>query len=117
MKYLLLGTALGAGGLGAAWYGGETWLSGKAREAVANSPAVEAASVAPLRDPRRIGLHLAEVEVGDDRNGFSAPGLDVYAPLTAPTTMTALSQRRSRRCPWRPGERSVQTPARPDRTR
>ena len=88
MKYLLLGTALVAGGLGAAWYGGETWLSGKAREAVANSPAVEAASVAPLRDPRRIGLHMTEVEVGDDRNGFSAPGLDVYAPLTAPMTMT-----------------------------
>ena len=89
MKYLLLGTALVAGGLGAAWYGGETWLSGKAREAIANSPAVEAASVAPLRDPRRIGLHLAEVEVGDDRNGFSAPGLDVYAPLTAPTRFSS----------------------------
>lgn len=88
LKYLLIGTALVAAGLGAAWYGGETWLSGKAREAVASSPAVEAASVAPLRDPRRIGLHLAGVEIGDDHRGLSAPGLDVYAPLTAPTTMT-----------------------------
>ena len=53
MKYLLLGTALVAGGLGAAWYGGETWLSGKARDAVLGSPVIEAATVAPLRDPGR----------------------------------------------------------------
>ncbi|MBA4489745.1 DUF2125 domain-containing protein [Paracoccus sp. S1E-3] len=88
MKYLLIGTALVAAGLGAAWYGGETWLSGMAREAVVNSPVVEAARVTPLRDPGRVGLRLAEVDIGDARNGLSAPGLDVYAPLTALTTMT-----------------------------
>ena len=88
MKYLLIGTALVAAGLGAAWYGGETWLSGKARNAVLNSPVIEAASVTPLRDPGRIGLRMAEVEIGDGQNGLSAPGLDVYAPLTAPTTLT-----------------------------
>lgn len=88
LKYLLIGTALVAAGLGAAWYGGETWLSGKARDAVLGSPVIEAATVAPLRDPGRVGLHMAEVEIGDAQNGLSAPGLDVYAPLTAPTTMT-----------------------------
>ena len=88
LKYLLVGTALLAGGLGAAWYGGETWLGGKAREAVAASPVIAADSIAPLRDPRRIGLRLSEVEIGDVQNGLSAPGLEVYAPLTAPMTMT-----------------------------
>lgn len=88
LKYLLVGTALVAVGLGAAWYGGETWLSGKAREAVIDSPVIEAAGVTPLRDPRRIGLRLTEVEIGDAQNGLSAPDLEVYAPLTAPMTMT-----------------------------
>ncbi|NHF72209.1 DUF2125 domain-containing protein [Paracoccus xiamenensis] len=88
MKNLLIGTALVAAMLGAAWYGGETWLSGKAREAVTSSPVVEAASVTPLRDPRRIGLRMAEVEIGDAETGLSAPGLKLYAPLIAPTTMT-----------------------------
>lgn len=88
LKYLLIGTALVAVGLGAAWYGGETWLSGKARDAVAASPDINAASVTPLRDPGRVGLHMVEVEIGDEMNGLSAPDLDVFAPLMAPTTMT-----------------------------
>lgn len=88
LKYLLIGTALVAVGLGAAWYGGETWLSGKARDAVAASPDINAASVTALRDPGRIGLHMTGVEIGDAQNGLSAPDLNVYAPLTAPTTMT-----------------------------
>lgn len=88
LKYLLIGTALVAVGLGAAWYGGETWLSNKAREALATSPVVEAASVTPLRNPARIGMHMTAVEIGDAQNGLSAPGLDVFAPITAPMTMT-----------------------------
>lgn len=88
LKYLLIGTALVAVGLGVAWYGGETWLSNKARAALASSPVVEVASVAPLRDPARIGMRLTTVEIGDAQNGLSAPEVDVFARLTSPLKMT-----------------------------
>ncbi|MFD1796189.1 DUF2125 domain-containing protein [Paracoccus aurantiacus] len=87
MRILLICLALLALFLGAAWYGGETWLSRVARDMAASGSGFTAAEVAPLRNPTRIGLRLDGVEIGDSVTGLSAPDLDVYAPISAPNTM------------------------------
>lgn len=73
---------------GGAWYAGETWLGNRAAEVVASSPQVNAESVTPLRNPTRLGLHMDQLDYGDETSGFSTPGVDVYAPVTSPNTLT-----------------------------
>ncbi|WBU58113.1 DUF2125 domain-containing protein [Paracoccus sediminicola] len=74
--------------LAAGWYAGETWLSNRAREMVGGSGQITAAEVTPLRNPARVGLRLQDVDYGTAEAGFSAPDLEVYAPVSAPNTMT-----------------------------
>lgn len=88
MRKLLLGTAILAIAVGAAWFVGESLLSSRVSELVGQNPQIEASAVTPLRNPSRIGLHVSGVEYGDEEIGFSAPGVNVYAPLTAPNTLT-----------------------------
>lgn len=88
MSKLLLGTAILAIAVGAAWFGGETWLSNRVGAMVGDNPQIAASEVSPLRNPARVGLRMRDVEYGDAENGFSAPGMEVYAPLTAPNTLT-----------------------------
>ncbi|MDO5657143.1 MAG: DUF2125 domain-containing protein [Paracoccus sp. (in: a-proteobacteria)] len=70
------------------WMGGESWLSNRAREQIAASPDIDAASVAPLRAPGRFGLHLTGVEMGDGTDGISAPALDLFVPVTRPNAFS-----------------------------
>lgn len=78
-----------AASVGAAWFGGETWLAREAVRRVADDPRIAAAAVAPLREPRRIGLHLSDVTVTTPVGDAALPALDLWAAPTAPTEFHA----------------------------
>lgn len=88
MRKLLFGLAILAIILGGAWFAGESWLSGAARDVIAARQDMSA-SVSALRQPGRIGLHLQDIEVADGASGTaSLSGLDAYVRLRSPTTLT-----------------------------
>ncbi|MFV0294045.1 MAG: DUF2125 domain-containing protein [Paracoccus sp. (in: a-proteobacteria)] len=74
--------------LGALWYWAETWLSNRTREAIAANDQLRIASIVPLRNPTRIGLHMEALDTGDDKNGLSAQDLDIYVPVYQPNALT-----------------------------
>ncbi|ARJ68373.1 DUF2125 domain-containing protein [Paracoccus contaminans] len=78
-----------AASVAAAWFGGETWLAREAARRIADDPRIAAAQVAPLRDLRRIGLHLADVTVATAAGDAALPTLDLWAAPSAPTEFHA----------------------------
>ncbi|WBU62672.1 DUF2125 domain-containing protein [Paracoccus aerodenitrificans] len=89
MKKLVIGVILLVVIFGASWYGVESWLSSRAREAVAADPRITAENVSPLRNPSRIGIRLEQLDYGDEQMGFAAPEIDLYAPALSPNRLTA----------------------------
>lgn len=77
------------GALAAAWLGGETWLAREAARMIADDPRISAAAVTPLREPSRIGLHLADLAVDTPAGPAQLPALDLWAAPTAPTRFHA----------------------------
>ena len=53
--------------IGGAWLGGETFLAGKVRTALGQSPDLAVETVAPLRDPTRFGLALENIGFNDGK--------------------------------------------------
>lgn len=89
MRGLIVLLLVIAGALGAAWIGGETWLAHEAARRIADDPRIAAAAVTPLRDRRRIGLHLTDVTVATPDGEAVLPALDLWAAPTAPTQVHA----------------------------
>ncbi|MFN3273100.1 MAG: DUF2125 domain-containing protein [Paracoccus sp. (in: a-proteobacteria)] len=74
---------LGAG----LWLGGETVAADRLRQHIAQSPALDAASVTPLRSPEGMGLRLEAPAVGDARAGLALPWARLLLSPTSPTTL------------------------------
>ena len=81
---VLLTTAIGA-----AWLGGETWLAREAARRIEADPRISAASVTPLREVNRIGLHLTDVAVETPEGQATLPALDLFAAPTSPNEFHA----------------------------
>ena len=89
MRIFLILLAAVAAIVAGAWLGGETLLARRAAAWIAQDPALEAATVAPLREPDRIGLGLtgATVETAGGRAVF--PTLALWAAPTSPNRFHA----------------------------
>lgn len=75
--------------IGGGWYAGEGYLARKAQEALGAGSPITATKIAPLRQPDRIGVQLSDLVFTGPASTINAPELRVYAPLLAPTTLTA----------------------------
>lgn len=75
--------------IGGAWLGGETFLAGKVRTALGQSPDLAVETVAPLRDPTRFGLALENIGFNDGKAQVSAPDLRFWISPLSPTTLRA----------------------------
>nr|WP_111297784.1 DUF2125 domain-containing protein [Paracoccus saliphilus] len=73
---------IGAGG----WIWGESRLADRTRVWIAADPALAAAAVEPLRDPRRFGLRLSEPQLSDPALRLSLPWAEALVSPLAPTT-------------------------------
>lgn len=89
MRGLLIALAAVAAVLGTAWIGGESWLAVEAARRIADDPRISAGAVTPLRDPRRIGLHLSDLTMATDQGTAALPTLDLWAAPSAPTQINA----------------------------
>lgn len=89
MRWLILLPVLLLGALGAAWYGGEAMLARRAERMIADDARITAASVAPQRSLRRIGLALTDVQVETPRGRAALPRVDLWAAPTAPNAFHA----------------------------
>ena len=89
MRWLLGILVLIGAVVAAAWLGGETWAARQATQMIADDPRVQAASVTPLREPSRIGLHLADVAVETPQGPAALPALDLWAAPTSPNEFHA----------------------------
>lgn len=75
--------AIGAAG----WIWGESRLSDGARAWLAGDPALAAAAVQPLNDPRRFGLRLSEPRFSDPAVQLHLPWAEVWVSPLAPRTV------------------------------
>lgn len=93
MRILLVLVLILAALLGVVWLGGESWLASRATAAIEARDDLTATSVTPLREPRRIGLHLAEAGFEGIAAGRPAsldlPWLDLWVSPTAPHELRA----------------------------
>gem|GEM_PF-1228131 len=88
MKYLMIALAVLALLLGGAWFGGEALLAGALRDRLTADAPLAAQSVQPLRSAGRFGLRLGPIEMSDEGQTLTAPGLVVYTSLSAPDRLT-----------------------------
>ncbi len=73
------------------WYLGEGWLAKRSAEVIAAQPGLTAETVSPLRDWRRIGLHVEGLVYEDPTSGLSLPFADVWVgPLSLTNGRVAL---------------------------
>ncbi|MDO5643810.1 MAG: DUF2125 domain-containing protein [Paracoccus sp. (in: a-proteobacteria)] len=87
MKTLLIWLVILTLPLTAIWYGAESLLGNAARNALAGQPGLSA-DIAPMRQPGRLGLRMADLRLADAGGTASLPALDAYIRLTSPTTLT-----------------------------
>ena len=86
MRGTVIGTGLVLALLAGGWLGAETLASNRVAALIADDPSLQAASVAPLRDPRRIGIALSEPAWTDPALGVSLPWAQLYLSPTSPLT-------------------------------
>lgn len=109
MRGAVIGVGVLLAALAGGWLGAETMAADRVATAVALDPALEAASVRPLRDPRAIGVGLSEVAWRDPALEVALPwarlSLSPAAPLTArlelPETGRITQGGRAMRLDWR----------------
>lgn len=89
MRTLLILSATVAAIVAAAWLGGETLLARRAAALIAAAPAVDAASVAPLREVDRIGLALTDAMIETAAGPAAFPTLAFWAAPTRPNRFHA----------------------------
>ncbi|WP_405404858.1 DUF2125 domain-containing protein [Paracoccus sp. Ld10] len=87
MRGTVIATGLVLAVLAGGWLGAETLARDRVAALIADDPSLQAASVAPLRDPRRIGIALSEPAWADPALSVSLPWARLYlsplSPLTA----------------------------------
>lgn len=87
MRGAVIGTGLVAAMVVGGWLGAETLARDRLAAVIAADPALEAASVTALRDPRQIGVALSDLRVSDPALGVALPWLRAWlsplSPLTA----------------------------------
>ncbi|ODT61479.1 MULTISPECIES: DUF2125 domain-containing protein [Paracoccus] len=87
MRGAVIGTGLVAAIVVGGWLGVETLARDRVAAWVATDPALEAASVTALRDPRQIGVALTDLRFSDPAFGVALPWMRAWlsplAPLTA----------------------------------
>ncbi|WP_378942694.1 DUF2125 domain-containing protein [Paracoccus sp. R86501] len=81
-----IGIGLCAAAVVGLWAGGETLASRRVAELIAGDPALQAASVQPLRDPPDFGLRIEAPSFSDPVGGLSLPWAVVRMSPAAPTT-------------------------------
>lgn len=84
MRRLLSLTILIAVILGGLWLGGETLLARKLRQVAAADPALAIGSVSELRELRRIGVRLDDLNVTRPAASLTVPGADIWVAPTSP---------------------------------
>lgn len=93
MRILVVIVLILAALLGVVWLGGESWMASRATTAIEAREDLSAASVTPLREPRRIGLHLAEPAfkgaAGGQPLAVDLPWLDFWVSPAAPHELHA----------------------------
>lgn len=93
MRWLLIFVLVIAAFLGAAWWGGESWLASRASMAIAQRDDVSAAAVSPLRQLDRAGLRIEQAEyqgvVEGQALSVALPWVEFWARPLAPTTLNA----------------------------
>ncbi|MBP8931830.1 MAG: DUF2125 domain-containing protein [Paracoccus sp.] len=78
MRRLLIVTILFLLVLGGLWLGGETLLARELRKLAAEDPAIEVAAVSELREFRRIGVHLTDLQIEKPAGSLTLPMLDLW---------------------------------------
>lgn len=87
MRGTIIAVGLVAAVLAGGWLGAETMAARHVAALIRDDPGLEAASVAPLRDPRQIGIRLSEPQLRDPALSVAMPwarlSLSPLSPLTA----------------------------------
>ena len=86
MRGMVIGTGLVLALLAGGWLGAETLASNRVAALIAQDPALQAASVSPLRDPRRIGVALSEPSWSDPALSISLPWARLFLSPASPLT-------------------------------
>ena len=86
MRRMVIGTGLVLALLAGGWLGAETLASNRVAALIAQDPALQAASVSPLRDPRRIGVALSEPSWSDPALSISLPWARLFLSPASPLT-------------------------------